>query len=143
MWFFCLPCQDLQDCSLPYCKTIKSDILNIYMHTYIHTFLHFVLQCLAYLSEIPCLSTTPEWRNMNTLAHTTRLLLQACTHVLVCLYGQHMEESNAVEMLWWWLTQFKLVGKVATGLSDFFTVPAKRIEGTTRADQQTYEEKRK
>lgn len=44
-------------------------------------------------------------------------------------------------MLWWWLTQFKLVGKVTTGLSDFFTVPAKRIEGTTRADQQTYGEK--
>lgn len=36
--------------------------------------------------------------------------------------------------------QFKLVGKVTTGLSDFFTVPAKRIEGTTRANQQTPQE---
>lgn len=37
-------------------------------------------------------------------------------------------------------SQFKLVGKVTTGLSDFFTVPAKRIESTTRANQQTPQE---
>lgn len=116
------------------------------MHTYIpsFTFIMFFWKIFpASLSEIPLLSTIPEWCNMNTLPHTTGLLLQACAHVLVCFYEQHIEESNVAEMLWWWLTQFKLVGKVTTGLSDFFTVPAKRIEGTTRADQQTYGEKRK
>lgn len=145
MGCLCLPCQDLQECShIARLLNLIYFLKYAYIHTYIHAF-SFIMFFWKILPEIyfksPALAPYQDYAIW--IPHTGRLLPQACAYVLVCFYGQHIEESNVAEMLWWWLTQFKLVGKVTTGLSDFFTVPAKRIEGTTRADQQTYGEKRK
>lgn len=70
------------------------------MHTYIF-FYNVLLENISRdVSEIPRLGTIPELCNMNSLPHTGRFLPQACAYVLVCFYGQHIEEPNVAEMLW-------------------------------------------
>lgn len=78
-----------------------------YIDTYIYTYIFFYNILLENISrdpsdpsEVPCFSTIPELHNMISIPHTARLVPQTCAYVLVCFSGQHIEESNATEILW-------------------------------------------